>query len=140
MKANNKPVFWVSNISNRNVTLTDLALNIKAYSTVNLLDEKHYSLNIDQLNRSKNSGSIFKKRDKIRVRVVPPPAIEKEKIAFLPDGTIPSRERSILNLKMEEYEELKVDDKKTQRELEEQLASDNADLELNEPEAIKKVK
>lgn len=147
MKANNnKPAFWVTNVSNRNVTLADLALNIKAYSTVNLLDAKHYSLNLDQLNNSKISGSIFKKRHMIKVRNVAPPPAVKEAMPFLRDNAIPSRERSVLDIKMPDYPELKIEDKLTERELEEKLASENADLELTDKEiqdqvvANKKVK
>ena len=119
--------FWVTNISSRNVTLADLALNIRAFSTVNLMDKKHYSYSLEQLIKSKESGSIFKKSDKIVVRNLPPPNIEKEKMPFLKDSIIPSRGRSLYNIKEEDYEELQVslEDQKTQDEI---YTKDNADL------------
>ena len=119
--------FWVTNISSRNVTLADLALNIRAFSTVNLMDKKHYNYTLDQLIKSKESGSIFKKSDKIKVRDLPPPNKEKENMPFLKDSIMPSRERSLYNIKEEDYEELQVslEDQKTQDEI---YAKDNADL------------
>ena len=66
-----KPSFWVTNIS-PNVTLADLALNIKAYMTVNLLDARHYKYTMEQLQKSRQFGSIFNKRDKIIVRETEP--------------------------------------------------------------------
>ena len=54
---NKKMEFWVTNISSTNVSLSDLALTIKARSTVNLLDEKHYNFTLEQLLKSKASVS-----------------------------------------------------------------------------------
>ena len=48
-----KQAFWISNMSPRNVTLADLALNVKAFTTVNLLYKKHYDL--DVYNRYKST-------------------------------------------------------------------------------------
>src|SRR5271166_4889483 len=99
MKSNSSNAsFWVSNISSRNVTLSDLALNIRAFSTVNLLDKKHYQYTLDRLVKSRTSGSIFSKRDKIKVRESAP-IIIKETVPFMQDAVMPSRERSILQIK-----------------------------------------
>lgn len=119
--------FWVSNMSPRNVTLADLALNIKAFSTVNLLDTRHYKYTIEQLLKSKESGSLFNKRDKISVRDVPPPDPEKNKVPIVYGSIIPDRTRSLFNIKEEDYEELKVseEDQKKQDEI---YAQENADL------------
>lgn len=123
------PEFWVTNASPMNVTLADLALNIRARSTVNLLDKKHYNYTLDQLIKSKDSGSIFKKRDKILVRDLAPPAIEKERMPFLKDSQIPSRGRSVLAITTVEYDELKItDEKEMQKKMDEEYAKENADL------------
>ena len=116
------PAFWVSNISNRNVTLSDLALNVPAFRTVNLLDKKHYKYTLEQLEKSRDSGSIFAKRDKIRVRQVAPEVVQPN-LPFLKETYIPSRERSILEIKEQHYEELEVDQKKQ----EEDYANENAE-------------
>lgn len=123
--------FWVTNISNRNVTLTDLALNIPAYRTVNLMDTKHYQYTVEQLQKSATSGSLFLKRNMIVVRKVAP-EIHKEKKLINHQTAIPSRERSIIEIKEEKYEELQTTD--------EQFASENyemADLD-NQPLFSKK--
>lgn len=121
------PAFWVSNISPMNVTLADLALNIKAFSTVNLLDKRHYRYTLEQLQKSQASGSIFKKRDKILVRNMPPPGPEKTKTPFAQSSFFPDRARSLYKMDDTEYDELKVseEDQKKQDEL---YAQENADL------------
>ena len=121
------PVFWVTNASPMNVTLADLALNIKAFSTVNLLDKRHYAYTTEQLQKSATSGSIFKKRDRIKVRNLPPPMPEKPKTPFAQSSFFPDRARSIYEIDETEYEELKVsdEDQKMQDEL---YAQENADL------------
>ena len=110
--------FWVTNISNRNVSLADLNLTIKAYASVNLLDMRHYQYKIEQLKTSVESGSIFKKRDKIIVRKVAPEVL-KANVPLTRETFIPTRERSLLSIKEENYEELNVSD--------EEFAKENAD-------------
>lgn len=104
----NKIEFWVSNISSMNVSLTDLALTIKAYDSVNLLS-KHYYFTKEQLDKSVSSGSIFKKRNKIVVRINAP-QIFKIDAPFTYETYIPSRARSNIQIKEEYYEELQVSD------------------------------
>lgn len=128
MKTLPKPEFWVTNGSPMNVTLADLALNIRAFTTVNLLDKKHYNYTPEQLIKSRDSGSIFKKRDKIVFRASPPD-VAKKAAPIMYDATIPSRGRSILSIKEIEYDELKVsEDKDIQKKLDEDYARENADL------------
>ncbi len=119
--------FWVTNMSPRNVTLADLALNIRAFSTVNLMDKRHYKYTLEQLLKSQESGSLFKKRDKIAVRNVPPPDPEKTRIPFVESAVLPTRQRSLYQIEDQEYEELKVseEDQKKQDEI---YAKENADL------------
>lgn len=106
----NTKSFWLTNICKRNVSLADLNLTIKAFTSVNLLDEKHYSYTMEQLNKSYEKGSLFAKRDIIKKRGIPPQEKEKTKIAFQQDAIIPDRARSILVIKDEKYEELSVFD------------------------------
>lgn len=113
------PAFWLTNISNANVSLADLNLTIKAFSSVNLLDKKHYKYTLEQLEKSLSEGSIFLKRDKIKKRVGAPKVIQMN-TPFLQETFIPTRERSVLNIKEEYYEELSISD--------EQFARENADI------------
>jgi hypothetical protein len=120
-----QPTFWVTNLSNRNVTLADLALNIPAFRSVNLLDKKHYQYTLEQLQKSADSGSIFKKSDKIKVRKTAPQVIQPN-VPFLKETYIPSRERSILEIKEEKYEELEFANE-DQKKKEEEYAKENAE-------------
>lgn len=140
MKTLLKQEFWVTNTSPRNVTLADLALNIKAFSTVNLMDKKHYNYTLDQLLKSQSEGSLFHKRDRIVVRKLAPPAKSQSpgqnQLPIQRDAIIPDRQRSLYKLNQTEYEELKVtdEDRKKQDEL---YAQENADLaELDEQRSV----
>lgn len=117
--------FWVTNISNMNVSLADLNLTVKAYSSVNLLDKKHYYYTLEQLTKSHESGSIFKKRDKIIVRKVAPEVL-KANIPLTRETFIPTRERSVLEIKEENYEELNLSEE-DQKKSDEAFARENAD-------------
>ena len=110
--------FWVTNISKMNVSLSDLNLTVKAFSSVNLLDHRHYSYTLEQLEASKKNGSIARKKDKIKVRDIAPEVI-KMNVPFLRETYIPSRERSAYEIKKETYEELSLSD--------EQFAEENAE-------------
>lgn len=111
--------YWVTNICNMNVSLADLNLTIKAYCSVNLLDHKHYSYTFEQLESSRTSGSIAKKRNRIVVRDIAPKVLKTD-VQFLKDAYIPSKIKSLYEIKTENYEELAVTD--------EQFAEDNAEL------------
>ena len=111
--------FWLTNISNRNVSLSDLNLTVRAFSSVNLMDNRHYSYTQEELDKSVKSGSLFKKRNLLKVRAVAPEII-KMNVSILNEALIPSRERSLLSIKEEYYEELSVSD--------EEFANQNSDL------------
>jgi hypothetical protein len=113
-----KHAFWITNISNRNVSLADLNLTIKALTSVNLLDGKHYDYSLEQLLASSKNGSLAKKKDKLVIRQVAP-EITKKSIVIDRETMIPSRERSTYSIKEEHYEELNISD--------EEFAKDNAD-------------
>lgn len=121
-----KQSFWVTNLSNRNVTLSDLALNIKAMTTVNLLDMRHYCYTLEQLIKSANSGSLFNKRDKMAIRIYGPDLISKT-VSFDRKSIIPTRQRSIFDMKEEHFEELDVSDEDFAKE-----NADTADIDSNQ--------
>jgi hypothetical protein len=120
------PAFWVTNMCNRNVTLADLAVTIPAFRSVNLLDSKHYKYTLDQLQKSQKNGSLFAKRALIAVRQIAPTVI-KDDTPLLVETYIHTRERSILEIKEQHYEELDVSDA-DQKKQEEEFAKDNADF------------
>lgn len=64
-KSKEENEFWVTNTCyNKDVSLGDLRVTIRAGQTVNLLDSKHYYYTIEQLRESAESGSL-KRRSKI---------------------------------------------------------------------------
>jgi hypothetical protein len=127
MKKTPNKTFWVTNMSNRNVSLTDLALTIKAFSSVNLLDEKHYYYTPEQLEKSALNGSLWEKKRMLKVRKSPPPDTKEAGISISKETFIPGRERSTLNIKEEVYEELRVETEERHAE-EEKFAEENAEL------------
>lgn len=103
-------VFWITNFSDRNVSLADLNMTVPARSSVNLLDSKHYSFTEEQVLQSATSGSIFKKSHLISVRRVPPQMIPRAQIIIDPHSVLPARSASIYEIKRENYEELDFED------------------------------
>ena len=103
--------FWVTNISDRNVTLRDLNVSIKSFTSVNLLDIKHYPhITLEMLEKSEKSGSLFAKKTMVKHRKVSPEGVKKTQVLFDRYATIPSRQHSILQIKQENYEELNITD------------------------------
>jgi len=96
--------FWITNISDRVVMLGDLGVAMKPKSIVNLLS-KHYHLTREQVEKSVNNGSIFRKRHLIFVRQKAPdlfqPMIENKKEIYRP-GEI----RSLYEIEHKVYEEI----------------------------------
>lgn len=103
--------FWITNCSKLNVSLADLGITVKSMTSVNLLDEKHYTFTLPQLMKSLHEGSIFKKRDKIKLREKPPVQI-KNQIQVNKNTFIDSRTKSIVEIEYKKYEELVTDDDK----------------------------
>lgn len=112
--------FWVTNISKRNVCLSDLALTIKKQSSVNLLDHDHYHYSLEQLEKSAASGSIFLKSHFIRVRKVPPQFVEPA--ILIVQGERTGLNKSVVKIEIKEYEALDDSDEK--------FAEQSADIEI----------
>lgn len=68
---NTNEEIWVTNISNRNVMLSDLRYAIPAGKSINLLG-KGFNFTKEQIEKSICSGSIFKKSYFIKIRKVKP--------------------------------------------------------------------
>ena len=117
---NNNESFWVVNISKRDVSLRDLNLTIRARTSINLMDSKHYKYNLDQIKASVESGSIFRKSDKIKVRKIPP-YIETSRVLLSKKPLYNcDKLRSQIVYEEKQFEELMIS--------EEQLADDLAGL------------
>ncbi len=108
MKSNSKD-FWITNISDRDVLLADLGVNVKARSSINLLDKKHYYYSEEMLEKSYTSGSLYKKRNRLFKRAVPPVTFQNN-IQMDSSAVIPSKTRSIFEIKEERIPELEFTD------------------------------
>jgi len=126
---NKNKAFWITNISNRNVSLADLNLTIPAFSSINLLKHGHYYYTVEQLEKSAKDGSIYNKRDKIFVRKVEPETITMN-IPWNEETFIPDRSRSLFQIKQEKYAELDLSD--------EAFAEENAEIAEQDREPILK--
>lgn len=106
-----KKEFWVINTSKMNVSLADLALTIPAGRAYNLLDSKHFRYTEEQLERSLTQGSLFNKRDKVKLGKGRLASKERTKLEL---STIPINrpKRSAIVVEDVQYEELVTSDEK----------------------------
>ena len=107
-KSSDKPSFFIVNISNKNVCLADLAFTIPAGRCYDLLND-NFSFTIEQLKASLESGSLYKKRDKIKItnnRPLRPKPIQLE----LSNYPIVTRNRSAVKIDEPTFDELLISD------------------------------
>lgn len=135
--------FWIENISNRNVTLSDLSLMIRARHSINLLDPKQGYHTEEQCEKSYTSGSLYLKRHLIVKRKFPPSIVKGKvyKIEIDYKAIAPSKTRSIYEVKIDKYAELEVsseveDDR--QKEFEAIAKDVDEETELNRMPLISK--
>lgn len=119
MRKTKENEFWVSNISDRNVTVRDLGISLRSRSNVNLLDSKHYSFTLEQLKLSAESGSLFAKSDKLKVRqmapeqlILPGPTLSK-----MPRFIAQNTARTGIVVEEQKFEELNISDEKMADEM-----------------------
>lgn len=117
MKMDNS--FWITNVSDRNVSLADLNLTVQAFTSINLLDTKHHSYTREQLESSAKNGSLFKKRHLLKVRKSAP-VQQNADMLIDRDAIVPTRQRSVLDIKEKNYEELNITDEQFMEEMSEQ--------------------
>ena len=104
LRSLDKPAFFVINVSDRNVCLSDLALTIPKGRCYDLLNDNFY-YTIDQLKASLKSGSLYKKRDKIKIGKGRPQITEAPP-RELSEYPIITRNRSAVKVEEPVYEEL----------------------------------
>jgi hypothetical protein len=121
--------FWVTNISTqKDISLADLRLTLRRGRSVNLLDKKHYSYTLEQLQESAKSGSIYKKSNVVKIRDLPPVVmarridIEKNRRVLVPA-------RNKVEMEEKYYEELDFDD---ETDAEEVFAAEDAEASFQD--------
>lgn len=113
--------FWITNISNKAISLADLGIHIYPMRSINLLDKNHYRhITEEQLIKSASSGSLFVKNKYVVVRKVAPGTPMKAYIPVQEDAVFPTRKRSSIDIEKITYDELNVSD--------EEYAEENADI------------
>lgn len=123
-----KPLaFWITNISNRNVTLRDLSLTVKKYSSINLLSS-HFHYTVEQIEKSIKVGSIHNKSNIIKIRKVEPEETPLKKIEVSDQSRFSYAARSNVKIEEVEYEELKVSEENFANEASEMFEEDNIPL------------
>jgi hypothetical protein len=100
--------FWIINHSSSDISLDDLNYTIKSRKIVNLLDKRHFDITEDQILQSITSGCIYRRRDKIKIRVSGPEVKKDE--PNISNNPLIDRSRSVYEQKTQYFDELKVDD------------------------------
>jgi hypothetical protein len=126
---NRKHEFWVSNISRlKDIALGDLRLTIRRGESRNLLDPRHYSYTLEQLQKSAAEGSIKLKSQFIKVRDVPPPPQIAHGIYVKKEGRLIKPPRNHIDVVVPKFDELDFDVKAA----EEKFAAEEADMEMSD--------
>jgi hypothetical protein len=113
--------FWITNISNKAISLADLGICIYPMRSINLLDKNHYRhITEEQLTKSASSGSLFTKNKYVVVRKVAPGAPMKTIIPLQENAVFQTRQRSAIEFEKISYDELNISD--------EEYAEENADI------------
>jgi len=113
--------FWITNISNKAISLADLGIHIYPMRSINLLDKNHYKhITEEQLTKSSSSGSLFAKNKYVVVRKFAPGTPMKTYIPLQENATFPTRQRSVIDFEKPVYDELNVSD--------EEYAEENAEI------------
>lgn len=107
--------FWITNVSKIDVSLGDLNFTIPSGRSFNLLDKKHFNFTLEQIQKSVESGSIFRKRDKIIIRKFAPVTGKPVKMAVVKNGQRNlqrTNRKTIIQIENKTYEELDISDEK----------------------------
>jgi len=115
-----KKEFWVANKTKRDVALSDLRVTIPAYKIINLLDQRHYNLTLEQLEASAKSGSLFKRNRILAINDVGPAPAPIRQIPVSKYPGIRRNDRPIRTVETPNYEELQFSD--------EMFANENIDI------------
>jgi len=113
---NEDPVeYWITNITylngkkyRANILVQDLQLLIRPGQSYDLLNKKHFSYTLDQINKSAESGSLYKKRDKIKIRKVAPKVIVVPGVYLVDMPNFVKPLRSQVEIIEPKYEELEI--------------------------------
>ncbi len=126
-----KREFWVTNTSlRRDVSIDDLAILIPHGQSRNLLDARYFRCTVEELEHSQKSGSLFAKRDVLKVRDVPPtPAVMPGKYTTKGKRLISQVRSPAVKIEYKKFDDLDFLD---EREAEEKFALADAELAFDD--------
>ena len=104
------PAFWISNITDKSIVLSDINVRLNPRQSINLLYNPHYDLTLNQLLASEASGSLFQRNKEVVHRKFAP--IYEPMMKQVSSEPIPCRKRSTLILEEIKYDELDISDDK----------------------------
>lgn len=118
---------WITNISRkRDISIGDLRLTIRIGQSINLLDKKHFKYTEEQIRTSIEKGSLFLRRDVIKVREVAPVVFNMKLEVQQSDRSNLRHMRKYIPVDKPVYEELDFDDYNDDIS---KYAEENADLD-----------
>jgi hypothetical protein len=130
--ANKKEELWITNISrNKDIRISDLGLTIRKGQSIDLLNGK-YSFTKNDIDLSISSGTIFQKRNVIKVRKVAP-VIFSHVIPINNDRTAIKPLRKIIEIENPSFPELydeQEQDRDTLLAEQEKYAAEMAEMDL----------
>lgn len=128
MKKNSKQ-FWVTNIRrDKDLRIEDLCIVIRAGQSRNLL-EPQYKYTQEQLDKSRLSGSLFKKSKFLKVREVAPDIKVRPGVYVSKSGRQPPPLRSSIKITEKKYDDLELLD---ERIAELEFAKETAEFEAED--------
>lgn len=129
---------WITNISrDQDISLGDLRLTVRSGQSINLLSKKKngkpcYTLTRELIEKSIASGSIFKKRNVIKVRNVAPIVFSNRiDVAEVSDKSSTYLKRKPTEIEIPDYPDLELDDGSL-----EEFAAQNADMDFSDRQPI----
>jgi len=107
---------WITNVSKRDIHISDLGLVVKSYTSIKILNNPRLRLTPLQVLNSIKSGTIHKKRRYLVIGTNTPNQIvsQTKEISTQP---MPDRSRSLKEIKEETYEELMLSDEDYMQEI-----------------------
>jgi len=109
---------WITNITNRDILIGDLGARVPAKKTIDLLDNYHSIYTLDQIKKSKETGSLAArlKAKQIIIRDTEPVINNAERTISISNTSFPNRNRSIVKNEERIFKELEIDDAKDNEE------------------------
>lgn len=122
---------WVTNLTKRDILVGDLGARIPSMKTVDLLDDYHSIYTLDQINKSKECGSLAArlKAKQIIIRETAPQVNNIERTIDVSQVSFPNRNRSIVKNEERIFKELEIGNAKEEEEI---FAEEMAESAIND--------